>query len=156
MLVKIFERIPSWDNTTYLMCGPEGMMANAQNLLTDLSITEDKIFKESFVAGTIDKESKSLDETDNATHEVTIIYDGEEHKVPVEPGETILDTALDMGIDLPYSCQSGLCTACRGKCLSGEVKMDEEEGLSEAEIDEGYVLICVGHPKTDDVVIEIG
>ena len=70
--------------------------------------------------------------------------------------ESILQTALDQGIDLPYSCQSGLCTACRGKALSGTVKLDEEEGLSQSERAEGYVLTCVGHPLTDDVVIEIG
>jgi ring-1,2-phenylacetyl-CoA epoxidase subunit PaaE len=67
-----------------------------------------------------------------------------------------LDAALDMEIDLPFSCQSGLCTACRGKCLSGSVKMDEDEGLSEAEKQAGYVLPCVSHPLTDDVKIEIG
>ena len=74
----------------------------------------------------------------------------------VPPNKAILETALDQGIDLPYSCQSGLCTACRGKALSGKVKLDEEEGLSKSERDEGYVLTCVGHPLTDDVVIEIG
>jgi len=74
----------------------------------------------------------------------------------VPPNKAILETALDMGIDLPYSCQSGLCTACRGKAISGKVKLDEEEGLSQSERAEGYVLTCVGHPLTDDVVIEIG
>jgi ring-1,2-phenylacetyl-CoA epoxidase subunit PaaE len=74
----------------------------------------------------------------------------------VPPTRTILDTALDQGIDLPYSCQSGLCTACRGKAVSGMVKLDEEEGLSQTEREQGYVLTCVGHPLTDDVIIEIG
>lgn len=162
MLVKIFERLPDWgiDNTTYLMCGPEGMMKNVQNILTEQKIPENKIFKESFVAGTIDKEMSNPEEavTDSSpqAREVKIIYDGEEHVFQVEPGNTILETALDLGIDLPYSCQSGLCTACRGKCISGKVKLDEEEGLSDAELEEGYVLTCVGHPLTDDVVIEIG
>lgn len=162
MLVKIFERIPSWgaDNTTYLMCGPEGMMKNVENLLAEQNISKDKIYKESFVAGTIDKELKKEgaepSDSEIVTREVTVIYDGEEHKFTVEPDTTILETALDLGIDLPYSCQSGLCTACRGKCISGKVKLDEEEGLSDAELDEGYVLTCVGHPLTDDVVIEIG
>ncbi|UII20333.1 ferredoxin--NADP reductase [Fulvivirga ligni] len=162
MLLKIFERIPSWgvEKTTYLMCGPEGMMVNVQKLLEEQKIEKSKIFKESFVAGTIDKELKaegaepSSDEI--VTREVTVIYSGEEHKFEVEPDTTILEKALDLGIDLPFSCQSGLCTACRGKCLSGKVKLDEEEGLSESEIEEGYVLTCVGHPLTDDVVIEIG
>lgn len=159
MLVKIFERIPDWglDKTTYLMCGPEGMMKNVEGILAEQNIPREKIFKESFVAGTIDKAEKANTGSDElVAREVTVIYDGEEHKFTVEPDTPILETALDLGIDLPYSCQSGLCTACRGKCLSGKVKLDEEEGLSEAELEEGYVLTCVGHPLTDDVVIEIG
>ena len=42
------------------------------------------------------------------------------------------------------------------EAITGKVKLDEEEGLSQSERDEGYVLTCVGHPMTDDVVIEIG
>lgn len=161
MLSKLVERIPDWgiEKTTYLMCGPEGMMKNVDTLLAERSIPKEKIFKESFVQGTIDKDSKKTAEPAEAekkAHEVTIRYDGEEYKIMVEPSRAILETALDEGIDLPYSCQSGLCTACRGKALSGKVKLDEEEGLSQSERDEGYVLTCVGHPLTDDVVIEIG
>jgi len=160
MLTKLFERIPDWgiDKTTYLMCGPEGMMKNVDTLLEARHIPKEKIFKESFVQGTIDKkEAPAVAEEGGAKdHEVTIRYDGQEYKVLVPAGKAILETALDQGIDLPYSCQSGLCTACRGKALSGKVKLDEEEGLSKSERDEGYVLTCVGHPLTDDVVIEIG
>lgn len=162
MLTKILERVPDWGiaKTTYLMCGPEGMMKNVQTLLEARQIPADKIFKESFVQGTIDKdvrkEPATLKGDGPRAHEVTVRYDGQEYKFLVEPNKTILETALDNGIDLPYSCQSGLCTACRGKALSGQVKLDEEEGLSQSERAEGYVLTCVGHPMTDDVVIEIG
>jgi ring-1,2-phenylacetyl-CoA epoxidase subunit PaaE len=160
MLTKLFERIPDWgiDKTTYLMCGPEGMMKNVDTLLEARHIPKEKIFKESFVQGTIDKKETPATAEEGAAkdHEVTIRYDGQEYKVLVPAGKAILETALDQGIDLPYSCQSGLCTACRGKALSGKVKLDEEEGLSKSERDEGYVLTCVGHPLTDDVVIEIG
>lgn len=162
MLTKLFERIPDWgiENTTYLMCGPEGMMKNVESLLAMRHIPKEKIFKESFVQGIMDKEPKKEEATassvENKTREVTIRYDGQEYKVSVPPHKGILESALDQGIDLPYSCQSGLCTACRGKALSGKVKLDEEEGLSQSERDEGYVLTCVGHPLTDDVVIEIG
>ena len=162
MLTKLFERVPDWgiDNTTYLMCGPEGMMKNVDSLLAMRHIPKERIFKESFVQGIIDKDQKkeevvvASDEVKERT--VTIRYDGQEYKVLVPPDKGILESALDQGIDLPYSCQSGLCTACRGKALSGKVKLDEEEGLSQSERAEGYVLTCVGHPLTDDVVIEIG
>lgn len=160
MLTKLFERIPEWgiDKTTYLMCGPEGMMKNVEMLLGERHIPQDKIFKESFVQGTIDKDAHKEPVTPGElkSHVVTIRYDGQEYKVTVPPNKAILETALDQGIDLPYSCQSGLCTACRGKALSGKVRLDEEEGLSQSERAEGYVLTCVGHPLTDDVVIEIG
>lgn len=160
MLKKLFERIPDWggEKTTYLMCGPEGMMKNVDSLLSQHNIPREKIFKESFVQGTIDKDKKEVvvSPAGNKAREVTVRYDGNEFKFTVEPNRTILETALDQGIDLPYSCQSGLCTACRGKALSGTVKLDEEEGLSQSERAEGYVLTCVGHPMSDDVVIEIG
>jgi ring-1,2-phenylacetyl-CoA epoxidase subunit PaaE len=162
MLTKLFERIPDWgiENTTYLMCGPEGMMKNVESLLAMRHIPSDKLFKESFVQGIIDKDEKKEAAVEGAEElkerVVTIRYDGEEYKVVVPPDKGILESALDQGIDLPYSCQSGLCTACRGKALSGKVKLDEEEGLSQSERAEGYVLTCVGHPLTDDVVIEIG
>jgi len=162
MLTKLFERIPDWgmDKSTYLMCGPEGMMKNVEALLAERNIPKEKLFKESFVQGTINKEEKkeaaAQSSDEKKAREVTIHYDGQEYKFMVEPDRTILETALDNGIDLPYSCQSGLCTACRGRALSGKVKLDEEEGLSQSEKAEGYVLTCVGHPMTDDVVIEIG
>ena len=158
MLTDLFERIPNWgiDKTTYIMCGPEGMMNNVETLLEKQNIPADRIFKESFVAGTINKESSTDTDVEISTQTVTIVYDDEEYEVVVNPNTHILDAALDMDIDLPYSCQSGLCTACRGKCVSGKVKMDEEEVLSQAEKDAGYVLPCVSHPLTDDVKIEIG
>ena len=158
MLEEMLERIPNWglEATQYLMCGPEGMMHNIETYLKDRGIPGDKLFKESFVTPTIDKVEQANGDEELKTREVHVLYDGEEHKFSVAPDSTILETALDMDIDLPYSCQSGLCTACRGKLLAGKVKLDEEEGLSDSEREEGYVLTCVGHPLTDDVKIEIG
>ena len=155
MLTSLLERIPNWEKTTYLMCGPEGMMNNVETLLKQENIPNDIVFKESFVQGIINKTKDDTSSDKIQERIVTIIYE-EEYKVSVPADKSILEAALDMDIDLPYSCQSGLCTACRGKCTSGKVKLDEEEGLSEAEVNDGYVLTCVGHPLTDDVVIEIG
>jgi ring-1,2-phenylacetyl-CoA epoxidase subunit PaaE len=49
---------------------------------------------------------------------------------------------------LACSCQAGMCT-------TGKVKMDEEDGLTEKQIEDGYVLTCVAHPLTDNVVLDI-
>lgn len=139
-------------NGEVFMCGPGPMMDAVTSILQELNFPADKTHKESFVSEAA--EAPVSDEV--IAREVTVIYDDEEFKYVVEPNETILEKGLEEDIDLPFSCQSGLCTACRGKCVSGKVKMMEEEGLSEAEIEEGYVLPCVAHPLTDDVIIEIG
>ena len=91
--------------------------------------------------------------TNNST--VKINMDGEEFNFKMSPTEYILDTALENDIDLPYSCQSGVCTACQGKLLKGTVSMDVSDGLSDEEIDEGYILSCQSHPTSDEVEIEI-
>ncbi len=98
---------------------------------------------------------KTGNEKVTQAQEVTVVYDGEEYTFLVEPGNSILHTALALDIDLPYSCQSGICTACMGKCTSGRVKLDEEDTLTDGELQKGYVLTCVGHPLTPDVRIEI-
>lgn len=145
------------ETTEYFMCGPGPMMDIVESSLANLGIDKAQVNKESFTTALDNKQESSTEVSDEIiAREVTIIYDDEEFKFTVEPGETILEKGLDEDIDLPFSCQSGLCTACRGKCKSGKVKMDEDEGLSESEMDEGYVLPCVSHPLTDNVVIEIG
>jgi ring-1,2-phenylacetyl-CoA epoxidase subunit PaaE len=151
----------------YYLCGPEGMMTEAQAALELLAVPASRIRRESFVAAADSAEtaaaqpgghgdvSATEDDGTIKTRTVTVQYEGAEYQFAVEPNQTILEAALNQDIDLPYSCQAGLCTACRGKCLSGKVHLDEREGLSDAEMKQGYVLICVGHPLTNDVVIEV-
>lgn len=140
----------------YFMCGPQGYMDTLERMMPEIGLGDIKIKKESFVSTKLQAKDEGSASPQSETRKVTLIYDDEEYVVEVSPDKTILEAALDADIDLPYSCQSGLCTTCRGKLHSGKVEMEEEEGLSEQEINEGYVLTCVGHPKTDDVKIEIG
>lgn len=164
MILNILEKLnltPLIDQQYYL-CGPEGMMQEVKESLKILGIPAARIHKETFVhtlqdlpPQTGEVEAAMGNETITAQL-VTIQYEGAEYQVEVSPEQTILEAALDQDVDLPYSCQSGLCTACRGRCLSGKVQLDEQDGLSDSELDEGYVLTCVGHPLTKNVVIEIG
>ena len=89
------------------------------------------------------------------TSKIKILLDGDSHTFEMNTDETILDVAIDNDIDMPYSCQSGVCTACQGRLLNGSVEMDVSDGLSEEEIDDGYILCCQSHPSSDTVEIEI-
>ena len=132
------------------------MMDVVSEGLKSVGIAEVAIRMESFEAGkTSPKEIIASDEPKSAS-QVTILLEGEEYVVSVPMDKGILETALDAGLDMPYSCQSGVCTACRGKCHEGEITTDEVEGLSDEELEEGYRLLCIGKPMTAEIRVEIG
>jgi len=132
------------------LCGPQGLMEVAQAALNvnfpDWSVHQEKFFSA--------KEQEYESQAAEGMHKVTLKINGETHEMEVGAVKSILFEGLDKGIDLPFSCQSGLCATCMGKCISGKVEMTENSSLTEEEMEEGYVLTCTGHPKSD-VVIEI-
>jgi ring-1,2-phenylacetyl-CoA epoxidase subunit PaaE len=142
-------------NAEYYLCGPNQMMEEIIHALNIYEVKKNQIHRESFHAP-VDNEEVVIEEDGSLKiQKVKIIYEGETYEFDVKPHQTILEAALDFDVDLPYSCQAGMCTACMGKCTSGKVKLDEEDGLTEKEIAQGWILTCVAHPLTKDVVIEI-
>ena len=159
-ILKIIEGLPALNKkeAEYFLCGPDDMMEEAHRALAILAVPEKQIRKESFLTATAAQPGEvTMEEEDDTlkTREITLFYEGTEYKLPVKPHETVLEAALNMDIDLPYSCQAGMCTACLGRCTSGKVHLDEEDALSEAELNEGFILTCVSRPMSDDVVIEV-
>ncbi len=159
-ITRILDGMPAVErqNASFYLCGPDGMMAEARSALSLVGVPAERVFKESYATAPVaagDVVEEPLTDDDEGTPEVTVLYEGSEYKFAVAPHQTILEAALDLDIDLPYSCQAGMCTACLGRCTSGKVKLDEEDGLSESELKAGYVLTCVAHPVGRDVVIEI-
>jgi len=164
-ILKIMEGLPKPPpaTTDYYICGPDDMMEEARRALDILAVPTERIHRESFLTATTAKAHGEVTEvpTENSNedspqgHEVTVLYEGSEYKFRVEPHQTVLEAALDLDIDLPYSCQAGMCTACMGRCVSGKVHLDEEDALSKAELEAGFILTCVAHPMSDDVVLEV-
>ena len=154
MLLGICRSIELDSNTECFICGPQPMMDLVSEVLPKAGADEAKVMMESFEAGKTSP--KDVAESKSAASKVTILLDGEEHEIAVKSNEVILEEALNNDLDMPYSCQSGLCTACRGRCLEGKASVDDAEGLSQAEIDEGFVLTCVAKPLTDSIKIEMG
>ncbi len=68
-----------------------------------------------------------------------------------QDNETILEAAVREGIELPYGCRSGACGSCKGKLLEGKTGYPEGEpgGITDEEIDAGYVLCCQAVPSSD-------
>lgn len=90
----------------------------------------------------------------DGTSKVTVVLDGVHTTFDLSgSGETILNAALDKGLDAPYSCKGGICTTCQGKVLKGSVRMDQNHALTPRELEKGFVLVCQSHPTSEEVVI---
>jgi len=82
----------------------------------------------------------------------TITLDGKTVSMPVNAGETVLETARRAGLTPPYSCEAGNCGTCIATVTEGEVTMRVNEVLDDSEIDDGLILTCQGVPQTDVTV----
>jgi ring-1,2-phenylacetyl-CoA epoxidase subunit PaaE len=138
----------------YFICGPSPMMEVVKNGLKTYGIPENKVHTEYFAAPTSSNNSEALEGSPSAfageSHIKVTLY-GKTSEIHTKKNELILDAANRAGLQPPYSCTVGVCTTCRAKVLKGEVKMLEREGLSDAEIAEGYVLTCQSVPMSADI-----
>lgn len=69
--------------------------------------------------------------------------------------DTLLDSAIAAGVNLPYGCKNGACGSCKGKIISGKVDYGDNVGsaLTATDIAAGRALFCCARPLSD-VVIE--
>ncbi|CAM9094698.1 unnamed protein product [Ascophyllum nodosum] len=92
--------------------------------------------------------------TDMQMHKVTIEHEGKTIVLEVSESTTILDAALDNGIELPHDCKLGVCLTCPSKVVSGEV--DQSDGtLDDSVVEQGFALTCCAYPRSDVVIQSI-
>ncbi len=140
----------------YFICGPGPMMENVKVVLENLKVAKEKIHIEYFTA-VLEAVAKAegLSTAKNVKSSVTVsLYGIETHFDLKTEGSSILEAAIDAGVDAPFSCKGAVCCTCRAKVLEGKVKMDANFALTDAEVAEGYILTCQSHPLTEKVVID--
>ena len=84
-----------------------------------------------------------------ATYSVEIKHQGTVHTITVDEQDTILATAQAAGLDLPTSCNAGVCTTCAALITEGTVSQEDGMGVSQELQDQGFALLCVAYPKSD-------
>ncbi|SJZ33151.1 1,2-phenylacetyl-CoA epoxidase subunit PaaE [Sediminibacterium ginsengisoli] len=142
----------------FFLCGPEEMIFSVKAQLEQLGVDSKKIHFELFTAPDQKKATVAASDKSgrpDASSNITIRLDGVSFgfELPFE-GPSILDAALKNGADLPYACKGGVCCTCRAKLVEGEVDMDVNYGLEQEEIEQGFVLTCQSHPRTERVVLD--
>ncbi|MEG4506721.1 2Fe-2S iron-sulfur cluster-binding protein [Microcoleus sp. F6_B4] len=83
------------------------------------------------------------------TYTVELIHQGSTYTVEVPEDKQILRAANAAGIELPSSCNAGVCTTCAGKIIEGKVDQADGMGVSPELQAEGYVLLCVAYPRSN-------
>ncbi len=142
------------------VCGPYQMNDEAEAALLAAGVAEDRIHIERFgvapqaagaPVGAVIHEAKP---GDAEVAKVTIIRDGLSREIEFRKDQpSILDCASAAGLEVPFSCTSGVCGTCRAKLVEGQVRMDRNFALEKAEVAAGYILTCQAHPTTERVVI---
>jgi 3-ketosteroid 9alpha-monooxygenase subunit B len=155
---------PYADHEVYL-CGPEPFMVEAARAVKLLGVPHGRIQVERFVsladdpfAVTPDEQLPDPSQNLDAAAPVAgglleVELDGERHQLPWPPRARLLDVMLDHGLDAPFSCRQGMCSACTCRLEKGEVRMVENHVLEDEDLAEGYILACQALPVSDEVKI---
>lgn len=138
----------------WYLCGPYDMVMAARRTLRDLGVDEGSIYDELFFAGPLDLDSLPPEPPPGeGSVDLTVILDGRAVQTRMRPETSILDAALRVRSELPFSCKGGMCASCKGRIEEGEVRMDKNYALVDSELEAGYVLTCQSHPVSDKVVV---
>jgi ring-1,2-phenylacetyl-CoA epoxidase subunit PaaE len=142
----------------FFLCGPEEMIFAVKNVLEEKGVDKKKIHFELFTTPGQEQRNKTVQtiHTDNEPKSrITVKLDGISFDFDLaKNGAAILDAALKQGADLPYACKGGVCCTCRAKLVEGEVEMDVNYGLEPEEIEQGFILTCQSHPRSEKVVVD--
>lgn len=145
----IEHRNASFVDTFFYTCGPDLFMRMVQFTIMLMGFEEEQFRKEIF---TIDKLPSPSFTLEPVARRLVIHYGKETYSFTTSYPETILQTALNNHVALPYSCKAGQCSTCVAKCLSGSVIMSRNEVLTEEDLQSGLVLTCVGYAETDIIL----
>ncbi|MGZ3898967.1 MAG: FAD-binding oxidoreductase [Bacteroidia bacterium] len=151
---SLLESFDGLNADEYFICGPGPMMENVKAALEELKVPKEKIHIEYFAA-VAEAVKKEVDKNSIVNSKITVIQYGIETEMDLSTdGSSILDAAIEAGVDAPFSCKGAVCCTCRAKVLEGEVKMDANFALTDDEVAQGYILTCQSHPLTEKVVID--
>lgn len=141
------------------LCGPGAMIDEVSAALRALGVAEDRIRFERFTpAAGAPAPRKPSAEVERAVAKgvpVEVRLDGVTRSFAItDPGETVLDAAHKVGLELPYSCAGGMCCTCRCRVVEGRTEMAVNFSLQPWEIEAGFTLACQSRPVSEKLVLD--
>jgi ring-1,2-phenylacetyl-CoA epoxidase subunit PaaE len=141
--------VPAQEVTAWYLCGPAELVGDVRTVLADAGVPTGRVRTELFTGGAAPAPRTDVAEVDA---EVRVTLDGRDTLLRFSStGPTLLEAALDAGVDAPYSCAGGACGTCRAWLVEGEAVMDQNHVLDPDEVEAGAVLACQLRPTTERV-----
>lgn len=124
------------------VCGPPPMMNAVCDMLKTLKVPDDQVKTEAFGPARKPTAAASQPQATSAVTTATVTFKRSGKSGPLPAGQTLLEAAEAIGVEIDNSCRSGQCGLCKVKLLSGTVTMDSDDALSEDEKQQGIILAC--------------
>ena len=147
----IDEHPPYAQDTRYYACGPGDMNLVVRAALLGIDVPQERIHMESYGPPTPPDESVA-----GVAAQMTVHIGGETLPVTVDAGQTILDAVREAGATAPYSCESGVCGACRARLQDGSAHLRARMALTGAEMARGVILTCQALPTAPRLTVDYG
>lgn len=143
------------EHALFYTCGPVDYMDVCRITLLGAGYKPTQVKRETFVLpeDEVDEDDTTEKVKDTNTYSVNLHFKGNIHHLLIPYPKRILEVALANKIDLPYSCSGGVCSTCVATCISGGVRMDYNEILTDEEVQKGRVLVCTAHPTQNETTI---
>ncbi len=141
------------------VCGPGDMGEQSRATLQALGMPAERIHVEHFAVASEPAVEAGPLATDAAPAagmaEVGVTLDGRRRSFLMAlDADTVLEAAERAGIELPFSCRSGVCSTCRTKVVHGKVRMEQNYALEAWELEQGYVLACQSRCLTPQLELD--
>jgi ferredoxin-NADP reductase len=137
------------------VCGPGPFMDIVEHTLLADGVDAARIHIERFTPATWLPEPEVPDDS-TAPERVTIELDGRTETTDYRAGTTILQTARQMGMAPPFSCEAGSCATCMARVVEGTASMHVNNALTDDEVTDGWVLTCQALPTSPLIHVAYG
>lgn len=149
---------PDFMEREIFCCGPAPYMKAVRQLLEERGFNMAQYHEESFgetpesvVEDAIEQAEVAQAEAEAVNHEdlMRIEFSGYGKSIQVAQGETIHNAAAKLDLMIPKACGMGICGTCKVLVKEGETQMDHNGGITDEDVEAGYVLSCCTVAKSD-------
>lgn len=135
----------------HYICGPGPFMQIIEEALLEAGVDTRRLHIERFTPTLPLVVDSPADASAPKATRVTIELEGRIGTTDHRPGTTVLQTARQMGMSPPYSCESGVCATCMARVREGSVSMYVNNALTTDEVADGWVLTCQSLPTSESL-----